>query len=315
VIPLDTDPHHLGLATQVIPTALGDVTVRVGPRSGGPALLLLHGAAGSWTTWTPLLHAAERAGRPLADVVAVDLSGWGASPAPTGPTSVPDLTRAVVTVLSAVGYEEWVVVGHSLGGFVALDLAVREPQATRAVVLVSATGAGVVAAIRRPLAGGRRLPLFAGMLLAMRVLATLPASGSGLLGLLSRRGLMAPLSAPLFADRSAIDASVPEALATEIRPHSFLLAARAAADYDLDAWRAIRVPVRAIRGEHDVFAGRRDSEGFQDRIADYAEVRLPDAGHFAHIERPHAVLDALASAVAAQADGSSAPSSSRSFSA
>ena len=312
MIPLDTDPARFGLATRVIPTALGDVTVRAGTRTDGPALLLLHGAAGSWTTWTPLLRTAERAGYPLTDVLAVDLSGWGDSPAPTDATSVPDLTRAVATVLRALGYEEWVVLGHSLGGFVALDLAVREPQTTRAVVLVSATGAGVVDAIRRPLAGGRGLPLFAGMLLAMRFLATLPDAGSGLLRWLARAGLMAPLSAPLFGERRSVDPSVPEALATEIRPHSFLLAARAAAGYDLEGWRTIRVPVRAVRGEHDVFAGRRDGEGFEVRIADYAEVRLPDAGHFAQVERPQAVLDALASALAAQTDGPSTPSSSRS---
>jgi len=309
VIPLDPDPARFGLDTRVIPTRLGDVTVRVGPRTGSRALLLLHGAAGSWTTWTPLLRAAERDGAPLTDVVAIDLSGWGDSPAPRCPTSVPDLTRSVAAVLRAVGYEEWVVIGHSLGGFVALDLAVREPRATRAVILVSATGAGVVDAIRRPLSGGRLVPWFAGMLLAMRFLALLPAAGSGLLRGLARAGFLAPLSAPLFANRRAVDPSVPAALATEIRPKSFLLAARAADAYDLEAWRAIRVPVRALRGEHDVFAGARDSDGFRDRIADYTEIRLPDAGHFAHIERPDAVLDVLAPVLTAQANGSPASTS------
>jgi pimeloyl-ACP methyl ester carboxylesterase len=293
-LPLEADGLALGLRRLVVRTATGPVVVRASHRSGPIATVLLHGAAGSWTTWTPLLRAAEDTGRPVRDVVAVDLPGWGESPPPRDrPLSVRAASTAVAQVVRTLGYARWQVVGHSLGGFVALDLAADEPVATTAVGLVSSTGAAVVDAVRRPLVGGGRLPWFAGMLLAMRTLAVLPGDGRAVLAALARLGLLPPLSSPLFADRRAVDPSVVAALATEIRPTAFLDAARAAAGYDLGAWRAIRCPVRSVRGTRDVFVGGRDAERLTVLVPHATESVIEHAGHFAAVERPHAVLAAL----------------------
>lgn len=268
--------------------------MRAGRRSGGTATVLLHGAAGSWTTWTPLLQAADDAGAPLSDVVALDLPGWGESAPPQSrPMPVEIASRAVAEVTRALGYERWQVLGHSLGGFVALDLAAREPEATLAVGIVSATGVAVLDAVRRPIRGGARLPWFAGMLLAMRALAALPGQGRSLLLGLARLHLLDPLSAPLFADRRLLDPSVVAALAHEIRPAAFLDATRAAARYDVRTWRAVRCPVRSVRGERDVFVGGSDAAALAALVPDVHETVLSHAGHFAAVERPLAVLAAL----------------------
>ncbi|BDZ47438.1 hypothetical protein [Naasia aerilata] len=71
------DETLLGLRRVVVDTAAGPVVARAAERTGGPATILLHGAAGSWTTWTPLLAEAAGSGRALADVVLIDLPGWG----------------------------------------------------------------------------------------------------------------------------------------------------------------------------------------------------------------------------------------------
>ena len=98
-------------------------------------------------------------------------------------------------------------------------------------MLVSPTGPAVVEAVRRPVRAGIHLPWFAGMLLAMRIL---DAFGSiGIVRGLRRAGMLRLLSSPLFADRGVIDASVIDAFADELRPASFVRAARAAAEYDL----------------------------------------------------------------------------------
>ncbi|BDI22337.1 alpha/beta hydrolase [Herbiconiux sp. L3-i23] len=287
---LVTDPGLLGLRRLVVPTSVGYVVVHVGREAGGPATILLHGAAGSWTTWSPLLAESDRVGRPLTDVVAVDLPGWGESAASASIDEVGDLTDAIVEIAAALGYRHWSVLGHSLGGLVALDLAVRAPHATVSVGLVSPSGAGVLDAIRRPLRGGRRLPGLAGMLVAMRALAPFGAAGRALIRGLHRVGLLAPLSRPLFARPASIHPSVIDALSHEIRPGAFAQAARIAKRYRTEAWSAVRCPVRSVRGADDVFAGERDWALFAGLIADYRELRLENAGHFAGIEAPTATL-------------------------
>ncbi|MET0812173.1 MAG: alpha/beta hydrolase [Microbacterium sp.] len=300
---LVTRESDLGLRRQVVGTTAGRIAVRTGRRSTSTATILLHGAAGSWTTWTPLIVASDRTGRPLHDLVVPDLRGWGESGALKSSADVAGIAASVAELARSLGYARWNVVGHSLGGFVALELAASEPAATRSVVLVSSSGAGVMDAVRRPLRGGLRLPGFAGMLLAMRVLDAGGAGGRGLLRALRRIGLLRPAAAPLFAHSFAIDRSVVEALADEIRPASFLAAARAAAAYDETRWQGITAPVVSLRGRSDVFSGARDEDVFDALIPALTQRRIHDAGHFAHIERPDILLEAMRSAAGARLGG------------
>jgi pimeloyl-ACP methyl ester carboxylesterase len=291
---LVTRDRDLGLRRRSVVTPLGRVVVRAGRATGSAtATILLHGAAGSWTTWTPLIVASDRTPAPLADLVIPDLPGWGESGALPAEAGVAAMSDAVAAVARGLGYTSWRVVGHSLGGFLALDLAARHPRETASATLVSPSGAAVVDAVRRPLRGGIRLPAFAGMLATMRALAALGPVGRVLAPALHRVGALRPLAAPLFARPRAVHRSVVAALAHEVRPASFARAARHASGYDLDAWRRITCPVEAVRGEADVFAGATDAAAFGARIGGFHEIVLDDAGHFAHIERPDAVLAAL----------------------
>lgn len=265
------------------------VGIHVGPRVGDVATVLLHGAAGSWTTWMPLIAASARSGSPLSDLVLIDLPGWGDSPGPVPSPAV--LACVVADVVRAAGYERWVIVGHSLGGVVALDVAARFPDRTLGVGLVSPSGASVRDAVRRPVRGGIRLPMFAGMLLAMRFLRLLGRGAQPLLRFLRRTRMLRLLAAPLF--RVPVETWVSDALADEIRPASFVEAATHAADEDLSLWRRIRVPVRSVRGRRDVFARTGDDAFLVHLIPQVHVDVLPDAGHFAHIERPDETLAAL----------------------
>jgi pimeloyl-ACP methyl ester carboxylesterase len=288
---LDTDAGRRGLRGVVVSTSVGPVTVHEGRRRGGAALVLLHGAAARWTTWVPLLDAGDRDGEPLADVVAVDLPGWGGSGERV--PSLEHLSDALVEILRTLGYARWRVIGHSLGGFVALDIAARHPAETLGVGLVSPSGGSVLDVLRRPVRGGLRLPGLAGMILAMHVLHGLGGAARPLLRALRATGLLRLLAAPLFRHPRTIDRSVTDALAEEIRPHAFLRAARAARTYDDRRWRRIRCPVRAVSGERDVFSLACDDAWFARRIGDFDAVRLTNAGHYAAVEQPRAVLRAL----------------------
>jgi pimeloyl-ACP methyl ester carboxylesterase len=290
---LVTDERDVGLRRQVVVAGGCRVVVRTVPLAGSVATILLHGAAGSWTTWTPLLRTAQRTGSPLTGVVAIDLPGWGESAPPVRSLDAAAMADLVGDVARALGYERWVVVGHSLGGFLALEIAARHPDRTDGVLLVSASGAGVVDAIRRPLRGGLALPGFAGMLLIMRVLAAFGSAGRAFVRLLGAVRLLRLISAPLFAAPARVHPSVIAAIAHEVQPQAFADAARAAASGDIERWRRITCPVRSIAGENDVFVADADAAGFADRIPDFVHHTVADAGHFAAVEQPQRVLGEL----------------------
>ncbi len=121
-----------------------------GPERGEPLLLIhgLGGCAANWVDLAPLL--AER--RP---VLVPELPGHGGS---TPLAAVPNLSAfadRLGTVAEGEGMLPAAVVGHSLGGLVALRLALRRPEDVRAVVL--AAGAGISSASRRAKYGLRIL--------------------------------------------------------------------------------------------------------------------------------------------------------------
>jgi len=100
-----------------VPTACGIAYDQGGE---GPPLLLLHGLGSRRRFWAPVRGRLERERA----VTAVDMPGFGASPLlPEGTPSVRALAEAVVRLLDVLGIEHPHVAGHSLGGWVALEVA------------------------------------------------------------------------------------------------------------------------------------------------------------------------------------------------
>lgn len=281
-LPLTTDAAALGLRTRRVPTRHGDVVLRRRGR-GQEAVVLLHGAAGAWTTWTPLLAAS---GNALQDVVLVDLPGWGDSPLPSPPT-LHALSAAVAEALEASGVRRWRLVGHSLGGFVALHLAATRADATASVALVSATTLSVLDGIEAPVRRFRTSGAFTALLQVMRIGALLGSAALPIARGLDRTGVLAVLMRPLFAQRRAIHPSAVHALARDIRPRSFVLAAAAVRSYPArTVWRDIRCPVVAVSGERDVFVLEEDRRELGRVVPGSVHLTLRGAGHFAHVEQP-----------------------------
>ena len=279
------------LRREVLPTELGPCTVRVqqgtgGRRPAGTANVYLHGAAGSWTTFRALLPAASSHDRVL-----IDLPGWGESTtgARLGDFSIDAMARAVTEALDSLGYRRWNLVGHSMGGFLAMHLAAVQPERTASVATISATTFGVSRAARRPLRNLFTFPALVGMLLAMRSMAVLGPPGSALVRAIGAAPVMRPLMSPFFAEPAAIPAGVLRELGDDARPASFSAAARAAAHYDFGQWLGIRCPVLATRGDRDVFTPRSDLVRLASIIPHVQTVTIPRCGHFANIERPEQV--------------------------
>jgi pimeloyl-ACP methyl ester carboxylesterase len=104
----------------------------------GPVLLLIHGITSGSATW-------ERAIRRLArdhTVIAPDLLGHGESAKPRGDYSLGSFAAGLRDLLVALDIERATVVGHSLGGGVAMQLAYQFPERVERLVLVSSGGLG-----------------------------------------------------------------------------------------------------------------------------------------------------------------------------
>ena len=104
----------------------------------GPLLLLIHGMGGTFENWEAVIE-------PLArqhTVVAPDLPGHGASAPGGGDYSIGALAAGLRDLLIALGHERATLVGHSLGGGIAMQFAYQFPEIIERLVLVSSGGLG-----------------------------------------------------------------------------------------------------------------------------------------------------------------------------
>jgi pimeloyl-ACP methyl ester carboxylesterase len=140
----------------------------------GPLIVLIHGVTGSSETWADVIG-------PLAEkytVVAPDLLGHGASAKPRGDYSLGAYASGIRDLLGALGHDSGTVVGHSLGGGVAMQMAYQFPDRCDRLVLVSSGGLGreVHLMLRAAVLPGSELVL--PLLASSRVLNASAAVGS-----------------------------------------------------------------------------------------------------------------------------------------
>lgn len=100
--------------------------------SGDPELLLVHGWCCDHTAFKPQFDHFSHAHT----VTALDLRGCGRSDRPVKGYGIRDFTDDLARFCAAVGIAKPVVVGHSLGGMIAVELAAHHPSIARALVLV-----------------------------------------------------------------------------------------------------------------------------------------------------------------------------------
>jgi pimeloyl-ACP methyl ester carboxylesterase len=104
----------------------------------GPPLLLIHGIGDSSRAWEQVIPLLAREHL----VIAPDLLGHGASDKPRADYSVAAYANGMRDLLAVLGVDKVTVVGHSLGGGVAMQFAYQYPEKTERLVLVSSGGAG-----------------------------------------------------------------------------------------------------------------------------------------------------------------------------
>ena len=257
-------------------------------RSGttGPHVILLHGMAGSAATWNTVM---PRLGR-TCQVIAPDLLGHGKSAKPVaGDYSLGSYASGVRDLMVCLGIDRATVVGHSLGGGVALQFAYQFPERCERLVLVSSGGLGTeVHAVLRL----ATLPGFAYILQALSThhLVTL---GNGLGRVLQRIGLRPGTDAEQ-AWRSFASFSDPATRAAFIKTIRSVIAAGGQRVSALDRlYLAAAVPMLLVWGDRDGIIPVEHARAAHELIPDSRLEIVPNAGHYPHRDDPAGFTDAL----------------------
>jgi poly(3-hydroxyoctanoate) depolymerase len=110
-------------------------SIRVARTGEGEPLLLINGLGANLEMWQPLVRELS----PARELIAFDLPGTGRSARPRWPLRMPQLAGLVTELLDELGHEQLDVLGYSLGGIVAQELAHRAPERIRRLVLCATT--------------------------------------------------------------------------------------------------------------------------------------------------------------------------------
>lgn len=147
------------------------VAYRHGGRSvdGAPTMVLLHGIASNAQTWDPVINEFAR----THEVIAPDLIGHGRSAKPMGDYSIGGYATVVRDLLLALEAKRVTLVGHSLGGGIALQLMHMSPELIGRLILVDSGGLGPDLGVPLRAASLPGAPIF------IRAATSLPAQAAG----------------------------------------------------------------------------------------------------------------------------------------
>jgi pimeloyl-ACP methyl ester carboxylesterase len=259
------------------------VTYRAG--GDGPVLLLIHGITGTSETWDLVAPALTRRFR----VLAPDLLGHGLSAKPRGDYSLGAYAAGLRDLLAALGHDRATVVGHSLGGGVAMQFAYQFPQRIERLGLVCSGGLG------REVHALLRAAALPGAEYVMPLICTpgLRDAGNAVAGALARIGLRAgpDLQEMWRGYTSLADAGAREAFVHTLRTIIDPTGQRVNAMDRL--YLASEVPTLLVWGERDGIIPVEHGRAAHAAIPGSRFVSFPEAKHFPHREDPTAFADTL----------------------
>ncbi|MEO5575191.1 MAG: alpha/beta fold hydrolase [Gaiellaceae bacterium] len=266
------------VATNLETRVAGGVEYHVGGE--GEPLLLLHGLGGASENWVEVLPELVQRYR----VLAVDLPGHAGSRALARGATMDDFAAAAAGVLEAEEVESAIVAGHSFGGLVSLRLARSRPELVRALLLVAPAGIATTSRI------AEATVIAAATIRPGRAVARFRHRWADRIWY--RRALFRPwfVSDPVALSPRATHGL----LAAQTRHTNTRVAGRAmVADDPRRDLPGVTCPVVLLWGARDAQLPLADAFEYARRLR--AKLRLvADCGHLVIVERPHAVLDALA---------------------
>jgi pimeloyl-ACP methyl ester carboxylesterase len=284
--PLFDRPRSGGLEYEVRDVRVGRLnvsTLSCGPVDARP-LLLLHGLGASKASWLTVVPQLARSHR----VVAIDLPGFGATSKPRGRYDAPWFAKHVLSYMDVTDLRGALVAGNSMGGRVAMEIAMREPRSVGAIACLCP----VAAFYERPFLWAARVARPEAGIFAPR----LP------------RAYLAQQLRHLFADPRRLhddwyEAAIDDFLQTWRRPTARMAFLAALKNIYVDEpagdagfWARLaklKVPAMYVYGRQDVLISPR----FGGRVAKAlpaAKVEVwDDCGHAPQLEHPERTAEAM----------------------
>jgi len=241
-------------------------------QGGDAAVVMLHGIGGGKAIWADALPAVAAAGY---DAIALDLPGYAESAA-RPPGGMERMAKAVLETMDSLDLPQAVLLGHSMGGMVAQEIAATAPWRVQGLILACTSPAF-----------GKADGDWQARFVAER-LAPLD-EGLGMLGLAKRLvpGMVSPKAvADAQAKAMAVMAAVPEATYRHVLAAIVGFERRA-------ALASIRVPTLCLAGAQDRTAPPEVLRRMAAHIAGAEYAELADAGHIANVEQPAAFAAAV----------------------
>ena len=280
-------PAHLH-RLEIDGTPVNYVDIGSGP---GAPVVFVHGLAGQWQNWLENIPRLSRERR----VLALDLPGHGQTPMPREKITIPGYGRLVETFCDRLDVGRAAIVGNSMGGFVASEVAIQFPERVERLVIVSAAGITTANLRHAPalLLGrvARAMTMFT--LARHRRMAKRQVTRHAALALVARHP--ARLAPDLVWEGMMKGAGKP----------GFDDALRACLGYDFrERLPEISCPTLIVWGENDSVLPVQDAHEFERLIPDSRKLVLKETGHVPQLERPDAfnetLLEFLAEAGAAE---------------
>ncbi len=243
------------------------VTIAWERRGAGPPLVLIHGLGYARWGWEPVVEALAA----RFELILFDNRGIGESDAPPGPYTTADLASDVVRVMDEAGLGRAHVLGTSLGGMVAQELALGAPERIDRLVLACTTPGGPEA---YPLPEGTQ-----------RLLAEAPSLEPAVALRLFVENALAPST--VTARPEIVERILAHRLAAPQNPAFWAAQAAAAATFDrLADLGAISVPTLLQHGTEDRVVDVRNASLLAARIPGAAVELFENAGHLFFWEQP-----------------------------
>jgi pimeloyl-ACP methyl ester carboxylesterase len=255
----------------------------------GPVILLIHGMAGSSRSWRAVMRILARD----YTVIAPDLLGHGESAKPLGDYSLGAYASGLRDLLvGALGVESATLVGQSLGGGVAMQLAYQHPELCERLVLVASGGLG------REVSWILRAMTYPGAEYLMPVLFPRFArrAGERVLGFFREHGVRAPHLAEMWSAYASLTETP--------NRRAFFRTVRAVIDpggQTVSArdrlYLAQSVPTLIVWGDRDDIIPVEHAHAARELLPESRLEIFPGAGHFLHVEHPVRFAEVLRSFV------------------
>jgi pimeloyl-ACP methyl ester carboxylesterase len=253
--------------------------------SDAPPLLFLHGLGGLWQNWLlniPVFMGSHR-------IIAPDLPGFGRSEMPAGRISIQGYARIVDELCRALGVEDPVVVGNSMGGFIGAELALAFPTRVRRLVLVSAAGLSVDGMWKEPL-----------LTLARVWSATSTRTGARADPVVRRVRLRRVFLQTIVRYPEKLSVPLTAELVAGSGTPGFVGGLDAVLSYKIrERLSGIEIPTLVVWGRNDILIPVGDAAEFERLIGSNAHaVIFEDTGHLSMLERPSRFNELLADFIA-----------------